>query len=78
MANALSYLHNDCFPPIVGRDISSKNGLLDLEYEARASDFGIAKFFKLDSSNRTELAGKIYCARHVLYSNLLSILVNAY
>ncbi|GAY62789.1 hypothetical protein CUMW_220580 [Citrus unshiu] len=57
VADALSYLHNDCFPPIVRRDISSKNGLLDLEYEARASDFGIAKFFKLDSSNRTELAG---------------------
>ncbi|XP_024035636.1 MDIS1-interacting receptor like kinase 2 [Citrus clementina] len=56
VADALSYLHNDCFPPIVRRDISSKNGLLDLEYEARASDFGIAKFFKLDSSNRTELA----------------------
>ncbi|KAH9659550.1 hypothetical protein KPL70_023888 [Citrus sinensis] len=46
VADALSYLHNDCFPPIV-----------HLEYEARAFDFGIAKFFKLDSSNRTELAG---------------------
>ncbi|KDO41686.1 hypothetical protein CISIN_1g039937mg [Citrus sinensis] len=48
---------------------SSKNGLLDLEYEARAFDFGIAKFFKLDSSNRTELAGTYgYIALELTYT----------
>ncbi|KAK9175426.1 hypothetical protein WN944_027433 [Citrus x changshan-huyou] len=59
VADALSYLHNDCFPPIVHRDISSKNVLLDLEYEAHVSDFGISKSLKPDSSNWTELAGTI-------------------
>ncbi|GKB25016.1 MDIS1-interacting receptor like kinase 2-like protein [Tanacetum coccineum] len=34
IAHALSYMHHDCSPPIVHRDISSKNILLDLEYEA--------------------------------------------
>ena len=29
VAHALSYLHHDCSPPIVHRDISSKNVLLD-------------------------------------------------
>ncbi|XP_024043049.1 MDIS1-interacting receptor like kinase 2 [Citrus clementina] len=53
----MSYLHHDCFPPIVHRDISSKNLLLDLEYEAHVADFGIAKFLKPDSSNRSEFAG---------------------
>ncbi|KAI9201187.1 hypothetical protein LWI28_019876 [Acer negundo] len=57
VANALSYMHHDCYPPIVHRDISSKNVLLDLEYEAYVSDFDIAKVLKVDSSNFTELAG---------------------
>ncbi|BBH09148.1 Leucine-rich repeat receptor-like protein kinase family protein, partial [Prunus dulcis] len=42
--NYLSYMHHDCLPPIVHRDMSSKNVLLDSEYEACVSDFGTAKF----------------------------------
>ncbi|KAF6153425.1 hypothetical protein GIB67_003615 [Kingdonia uniflora] len=57
LANAFSYLHHDCSPPIVHRDISSSNILLDLEYEARVSDFGTARLLKPDSSNWTELVG---------------------
>ena len=57
VAQALSYLHHDCSPPIVHRDISSKNVLLDLEYEAHVSDFGTAKLLNQDSSNWTSLAG---------------------
>ncbi|KAH9659544.1 putative leucine-rich repeat receptor-like protein kinase [Citrus sinensis] len=69
VADALSYLHNDCFPPIVYRDISSKNVLLDLEYEAHVSDFGISKSLKPDSSNWTELAGTIgYVAPELAYT----------
>ncbi|XP_024035629.1 MDIS1-interacting receptor like kinase 2-like [Citrus clementina] len=69
VADALSYLHNDCFPPIVHRDISSKNVLLDLEYEAHVSDFGISKSLKPDSSNWTELAGTIgYVAPELAYT----------
>ena len=43
---ALSYMHHDYSPPIVHRDISSKNVLLDSDYEAHVSDFGIAKIFE--------------------------------
>ncbi|GAY62790.1 hypothetical protein CUMW_220590 [Citrus unshiu] len=68
VADALSYMHTDCFPPIVHRDISSKNVLLNLEYEAHVSDFGISKFLKLGSSNRTELAGTFgYIAPELAY-----------
>ncbi|PHT27215.1 hypothetical protein CQW23_33182 [Capsicum baccatum] len=40
-----------------GKDISSSNVLLDSEFEARVSDFGIAKILKPNSSNCTTLAG---------------------
>ncbi|GAY66099.1 hypothetical protein CUMW_246030 [Citrus unshiu] len=69
VAHALSYLHHDCFPPIVHRDISSKNLLLDLEYEAHVADFGIAKSLKPDSSNWTEFAGTCgYIAPELAYT----------
>ncbi|KAJ0034861.1 hypothetical protein Pint_26356 [Pistacia integerrima] len=57
VANTVSYMHHDCSTPIVHRDISSKNVLLDMEYEAHVSDSGTAKFLKQDSSNWSELAG---------------------
>ncbi|KAL6179484.1 hypothetical protein ACLB2K_050999 [Fragaria x ananassa] len=57
VAHALCYMHHDCLPPIVHRDISSKNILLDAEYEACVSDFGTAKFLNPDSANWTALAG---------------------
>lgn len=57
VVNALCYMHHDCKPPIIHRDISSSNILLDRKYEARVSDFGTARLIKLDSSNWTELAG---------------------
>ncbi|KAJ6952682.1 hypothetical protein NC653_041734 [Populus alba x Populus x berolinensis] len=57
VVNALCYMHHDCKPPIIHRDISSSNILLDRKYEARVSDFGTARLIKLDSSNWTGLAG---------------------
>ncbi|KAJ4723865.1 putative Receptor protein kinase [Melia azedarach] len=57
VADALSYLHHDCFPPIVHRDLSSNNVLLNIEFVAHVSDFGTAKFLKPDSANWSEIAG---------------------
>ncbi|CAL5417775.1 unnamed protein product [Camellia sinensis] len=69
MANALSYLHHDCSPPLIHRDISSKNILLDLEYEAHISDFGTARLLKPDSSNWTTFAGTFgYAAPELAYT----------
>ncbi|BBH03275.1 Leucine-rich repeat receptor-like protein kinase family protein [Prunus dulcis] len=59
LAHALSYMHHDCLPPIVHRDISSKNILLDSEYEACVSDFGTAKFLNPDSTNWTALQARM-------------------
>ncbi|XP_023771655.1 MDIS1-interacting receptor like kinase 2-like [Lactuca sativa] len=57
VANGLAYMHHDCTPPIIHRDISISNILLDSDYEACISDFGTSKLLKLDSSNWTAVAG---------------------
>ena len=54
MAHAIAYLHHDCTPPIVHRDISVNNILLESEFEPRLSDFGIARLL---SSETTTVAG---------------------
>ncbi|XP_047324010.1 receptor-like protein kinase isoform X2 [Impatiens glandulifera] len=53
VANGLSYLHHDCDPPIVHRDIKPMNILLDLDMEPHISDFGIAKLLLLDHDQST-------------------------
>ncbi|KAJ8563000.1 hypothetical protein K7X08_031452 [Anisodus acutangulus] len=42
-ARGIAYLHEDCYPRIIHRDIKSSNILLDDNFEARVSDFGLAK-----------------------------------
>ncbi|KAG5525304.1 hypothetical protein RHGRI_031849 [Rhododendron griersonianum] len=69
LANALSYMHHDCLPPIIHRDISSKNILFDSEYVAHISDFGMARFMKSDSANWTSFAGTFgYAAPELAYT----------
>lgn len=57
IAHSLSYLHHDCKPAIIHRDVSTKNVLLNLHMEACLSDFGIARLLNSGSANRTVLAG---------------------
>ncbi|KAH9790054.1 MDIS1-interacting receptor like kinase 2 [Citrus sinensis] len=57
MAHALSYLHYDCKPSIVHRDISTNNILLNSNLEAFVADFGLARLLHPDSSNRTLVVG---------------------
>lgn len=57
MARALSYMHHDCAVPMVHRDISSKNILLNSKFEACIADFGIARLLNPNSTNSTVLAG---------------------
>ncbi|KAG2391092.1 MDIS1-interacting receptor like kinase [Vigna angularis] len=69
VANALYHMHHGCSPPIVHRDISSKNVLIDLEYEARLSDFGTAKILNPNSRNLTSFAGTCgYAAPELAYT----------
>ncbi|XP_042019966.1 proline-rich receptor-like protein kinase PERK10 [Salvia splendens] len=42
-ARGIAYLHEDCHPRIIHRDIKSSNILVDSNFEARVSDFGLAR-----------------------------------
>ncbi|XP_042376613.1 LRR receptor-like serine/threonine-protein kinase RGI5 [Zingiber officinale] len=52
-AQGLAYLHHDCIPSILHRDVKSNNILLDSKFEAYLADFGLAKLKDSPSYNQT-------------------------
>ncbi|KAL1804452.1 hypothetical protein ACET3Z_033099 [Daucus carota] len=73
IAHALSYMHHDCIPPIVHRDISSNNILLNSEMEAFVADFGASRLLDPDSSNQTLVAGTYgYIAPELAYTMVVT------
>ncbi|KAM0949915.1 putative protein kinase RLK-Pelle-LRR-XI-1 family [Dioscorea sansibarensis] len=56
-AKGLCYLHHDCSPAILHRDVKSNNILLDSDFEAHVADFGLAKF--LQASGNSECMSAI-------------------
>ncbi|XP_072065838.1 MDIS1-interacting receptor like kinase 2 isoform X2 [Arachis hypogaea] len=66
---ALAYMHHHCTPPIVHRDITTSNILLNSELDACVSDFGTARLLDTDSSNQTILVGTYgYIAPELAYT----------
>ncbi|KAJ8553567.1 hypothetical protein K7X08_024245 [Anisodus acutangulus] len=43
VARALAFLHLDCDPPVIHGDVKPSNVLLDSEYKAKLSDFGLSR-----------------------------------
>ncbi|XP_038898309.1 receptor-like serine/threonine-protein kinase At1g78530 isoform X1 [Benincasa hispida] len=50
-ARGISYLHHDCIPHIIHRDIKSSNILLDQNMDAQVSDFGLATLMEPDKTH---------------------------
>ncbi|MCO5605373.1 hypothetical protein L7F22_059556 [Adiantum nelumboides] len=55
-AQGLAYLHEDCHPRIIHRDIKASNILLDNDFNAVVSDFGLAK---LTSEARSHITTRV-------------------
>ncbi|GKD22879.1 kinase RLK-Pelle-LRR-XI-1 family protein [Tanacetum coccineum] len=73
VAHALAYMHHYCNPPIVHRDISSNNILLNSKMDGFVADFGAARLLDPDSSNQTVIAGTVgYIAPELAYSMIVN------
>ncbi|KAE8726109.1 putative LRR receptor-like serine/threonine-protein kinase [Hibiscus syriacus] len=60
IARALVFLHHECYPAIVHRDVKASNVLLDKDGRARVTDFGLARVVDNGNSHvSTMVAGTI-------------------
>ncbi|PIA35581.1 hypothetical protein AQUCO_03500148v1 [Aquilegia coerulea] len=68
VAQGICYLHHDCDPVIVHRDVKPCNILLDDEMEARVADFGVAKLIQPDESMSVIAGSYGYIAPEYAYT----------
>lgn len=74
-AKGVDYLHNEADPPVIFRDLKPSNILLDQGFNAKLSDFGLAKFGPTGDSSHvsTRVMGTHgYCAPEYLTTGKLT------
>ncbi|XVF48303.1 hypothetical protein PTKIN_Ptkin03bG0179400 [Pterospermum kingtungense] len=72
-ARGLEYLHEHCNPPVIHRDLKSSNILLDSDFNAKLSDFGLAVTDAAQNKNNLKLSGTLgYVAPEYLLDGKLT------
>ncbi|KAL5853154.1 hypothetical protein ACOSQ3_008272 [Xanthoceras sorbifolium] len=72
-ARGLEYLHEHCNPPVIHRDLKSSNILLDSNFNAKISDFGLAIVDGTQNKNNLKLSGTLgYVAPEYLLDGKLT------
>ncbi|MED6193240.1 putative serine/threonine-protein kinase pbl26 [Stylosanthes scabra] len=80
-AKGLEYLHDKANPPVIYRDLKSSNILLDRDYNAKLSDFGLAKLGP--TGDKTHVSSRVmgtygYCAPEYQRTGQLTVKSDVY
>ncbi|KAF3789516.1 Leucine-rich repeat receptor-like protein kinase [Nymphaea thermarum] len=79
VAQGLCYLHHDCYPPVIHRDVKSNNILLDSNLEARIADFGLARLMVRKYETISTVAGSCgYIAPECGYTSKVDQRIDIY
>ena len=74
-ARGMKYLHHDCTPRIIHRDMKPANVLLDDELVARVADFGLAREVDMSRSHMSTAVsgGSFVCVVSCVVSALVTV-----
>ena len=80
-AKGLEYLHDKANPPVIYRDLKSSNILLDNDFNAKLSDFGLAKLGPI--GDKTHVSSRVmgtygYCAPEYQRTGQLTVKSDVY